>query len=805
MTQDSDNDPLATGGAFGVLADLKGDSEDPLVGSTLGAYEIISMIAAGGMGRVYRARRADGSLDREVAVKVSAASGLSDELRSRFAQEQNVLAVLNHPNICQLYDAQVSVEGWPYLVMELVDGDSIVEYCGENNLSLRQRLRLLIDVVDAVAYAHSQLVVHRDIKPANVLVNSNNEVKLLDFGIAKLLEPDVALTRGVPLTPRYASPEQLLGQPITVASDISQLGLLIYEVLSGEPLNPSETLAGAIQRAADGRALRIALDKANEFPHEVLPIIEHCLRADPRDRYADANSLKSDLKAYLDGYPVVAVGQSAGYRFRKLISRNWPTAITAMVATLSIVVGTAWYTWQLAKARAAAEQQAIIAEREAEKSEQVNQFLLALFEAPEPQFARGADVTVREVLENGIENIRTDLDGQDSLKADLLLTLGRVFNELGEFDKGGELVEEAVEIHRNIDSADTVLFAQAVFARGQYVMFTGNLPLAVDNFEEALEIARRTQTDESLEIQPHFMNSLGVALSRLNRFSESEKHYRAAIEIRSTLFGADHLETSVPKANLGRLLTKLDRSEEALPLLESSYRIAMDELGPYHPWIAPRAINLGRTYQTFGRFAEAEELLRVALDQDRHIYGDAHHYVGSSLRNLGVLVFSEIDRGEGIQLVEQALAIELQSIGDDHLDTNQTRTILANYYTIVGRHEEAESLLDEAQPNLRKAFEDDHIYLADLTKYRGQLYLATERPVLAIAELTSSAAMFERLFDANSDRLPDVFFALAEAYSATGEIDAAVSSYARGLRILETNKKATADQYERLEEIKRDL
>lgn len=297
MTQKSDDDPLSTGGAFGVLADLKDDADDPLTGHTVGAYEIISVIAAGGMGRVYRARRSDGSLDREVAIKISATSSLSEQLRLRFAQEQNVLAGLNHPNICQLYDAQVSDEGWPYIVMELVDGDSIVEYCQKNGLRVRDRLRLLTRVVDAVAYAHSQLIVHRDIKPANVLVNSNDEVKLLDFGIAKLLEPDAKLTQGAPLTPRYASPEQLLGQPITVASDIAQLGLLIYEVLSGEPLNESETLAGAIQRAADGRSLRIELDKAGELPREVLPIIEHCLRADPRDRYSDANSLKADLEA----------------------------------------------------------------------------------------------------------------------------------------------------------------------------------------------------------------------------------------------------------------------------------------------------------------------------------------------------------------------------------------------------------------------------------------------------------------------------------------------------------------------------
>ena len=802
MTKDSTNDPLSTGGAFDVLSELKTDEHDALVGSTLGAYEIIDRIAAGGMGRVYRARRADGSLDRDVAIKVSASSGLSEELRSRFAQEQNVLAGLNHPNICQLYDAQVSAEGWPYLVMEFIDGESIVEYCHNNSLSLRQRLRLLVDVVDAVAYAHAQLVVHRDIKPANVMVNTNGEVKLLDFGIAKLLESEAALTQSTPLTPRYASPEQLLGQPITVASDISQLGLLIYEVLSGEPLNPSETLADAIQRAADGRSLAIALDEAQELPREVLPIVEHCLRADPRDRYADANSLKADLNAYLNGYPVAAVGQSSGYRFRKLIARNLPTAMTAAVAITAIIVGVTWYTWQLSLAREAAEQQAITAELEAEKNEQIVQFLIKLFDAPDPQYAKGEDVTVKQVLEGGVDEIRTELDGQPGLQADLLMTLGRVYNELGEFDKGGELVEEAVEIHRSVGAADTSHFAAALYTYGQYISYIGDLPLAAEIFREAVETAKSTSRDYALVIQVNAMNSLAITLSRLNQFEESEQLQRENIALRIDHYGPNHLEVSVPQANLGRLLTKTGRYEEALPLLEASYRIAVDELGPYHPWIAPRAINLGRTYQHFGRFEEAEELLRVALDQDSHIYGDTHHYVASSLQNIGNLVFAEKDQDEGIALIEQALAIEIESLGNEHLDTNQTRTLLANFYTQVGRYAEAEPLLDVADANLSAAFEGDHIYLADLARYRGELYLQTERPQLAVEQLTASTAMFERLFDAESERLPGSLLPLAEAYAATGDYKTAVTMYARGLQLLQDRGEATEEQTKRLQELR---
>lgn len=803
MTQPSDDDPLSTGGAFGVLAGLDTDASDPIVGRKLGDYEILGLIAAGGMGRVYRARRADGSFEREVAVKVSAGSGISAELLSRFAQEQSVLAGLNHPNICQLYDALVTDEGWPCIVMELIDGESIVDYCDRNDIGLRDRIRLLVDVVEAVAYAHSQLIVHRDIKPANVLVSENGQVKLLDFGIAKLLESESGLTKSAPMTPRYASPEQLLGQPVTVASDIAQLGLLIYEVLTGEPLNPSETLASAIQRAADGRSLRVGLERGNDLPREVLPIIEQCLRADPSDRYASASSLKADLQAYLDDYPVSAVGQSTGYRLKKFLVRNLPTAVTAGVALVAIVAGVSWYTWQLALARAEAEAQAAEAELEAERANQVSQFLINLFDAPDPQYARGADVSVRQVLEAGIDKVRNELDGQERLQAELLMTLGRVFTELGEFDRGGPLLEEAVEIHRRSSAADTRAYATALYTQAQHLSFIGELEDAAATFEQALQIVGKTPTQKSLELQASLLNSLGIVLSRLNRFEESEAHYQETIAIRTRIYGADHLETSEPFANYALLLVKMGRFEEALPLLESAYEVAVRELGPYHPWIAPRAINLSRIYKELGRIEEAEELLRIALDQDRHVYGEAHHYVASSLQNLGILIFEEKDRTEGIELLEQGLAIEEESLGGEHIDTNQTRYQLAGFYTEVGRHEEAARLLDQAESVLEDVLDGDHIYLTELARFRGKHLLATDRPELAAAELSASAAMIERLLGDDSERLTMVLLPLAEAQAASGRNDDAVATFSRGVRLLEVAGEASPEHYARLGGLKK--
>jgi serine/threonine-protein kinase len=799
MTNHGSDDPLATGGAFDLLSEVQSGEKDPLLGRQLGEYEVIDLVAEGGMGRVYRARRADGSFEREVAIKVSAGANMNSELRSRFVQEQGVLASLNHPNICQLYDAQVSDEGWPYIVMEYVPGESIVSYCEKQGLDVRARVRLLVDIVDAVAYAHSRLVVHRDIKPANVLVNETGQARLVDFGIAKLLEPDADLTKGAPLTPRYASPEQLLGQPITVASDVAQLGLLIYEVLVGEPLNPSETLADAIQRAADGRSLRVTLDQGDSLPREILPIVEQCLRADPNDRYRDANSLKADLKAYLEGYPVAAVGQSLGYRLRKFLGRNLPTTITAAVALGAIVTGVSWYTWQLGVARDDAQRQAAAAQLQAEKSDQISRFLVTLFSAGAPENALGEEVTALQVLDSGVDKIRLELAGQDRLQAELLVTLGSAYSAIGEYEKATPLLDQGLELYRQTAADEPAQLARALREYAQHKNEIGELDALTTTLEEALVVARTSVTINARKVEAEILNALGQAYSRKNLFDESERYYTNAIELYTELYGAEHIETTVPLSNYANILRVRGRYEESLEMLESVYRIAVEELGPYHPWIAPRAVSLGRTYSMFQRFDEAEELLQVAVEQDRHLYGDSHQNVANSLQNLGVFVYKHRDKEEGVGLIEEGLAIEEQSLGDSHVYTNQTRTLLANYYNAAGRFSESEALLEHALPRLEATLDGDHVYLADMYWYFGDLYIGTDRPQRAIEALETAVRMIERLYGKESGRMGGMLTRLSIAYTAMGRHGDAYRAYARVVRMWEVSSGAQDYHYEGLE------
>lgn len=786
MTSKPYDDPLATGGAINLFRKVSAEEDARFIGRELGGYRITDLIGQGGMSRVYRAERVDGKFERAVAIKVSATGSFNERMRRQFATEQDILASLNHPNISQLYDAQLTEEGWPYIVMELVDGVSVTDFVERRRLSARARVRLLVDIVNAVAYAHGRLFVHRDLKPSNVMVNGDGQPKLLDFGIARLIEGDATeFTRAGAMTLRYASPEQLLGQSITVASDIYQLGLLIFEVLCGEPVYHEQTMTEAVQRAAHGRNVTLPAAAATGLPREIRLVIEQCLRPVADERYPDANALANDLRAWLAGFPVAAAGQSAGYRFRKLIARNKAAAITAVFAVLSLTAGVSWYTWQLSVARTEADAQAAAATSEAEKAERVSQFLIDVLEAPNPDKALGADVTVREVLDSGVDRVRRELADDRDLQAQLLYIMGNVYNELGEFDRSGELISESVAIRRTMSDEDPFALGLALYEQARFHRFQGERERASELLAEALTYARRQDTDDALHLQAHILNTLGIVLSELNDFAGAIERYERAIAIRNDLNGPRHVETSVPIANKGRLLYKIGRFDEALPLLESSYRIADEELDSNHPWIPPRAINLARAYMHFGRFEDAEPLFRRALRIDRAVFGERHHYVASSLANLAALKHESGETVEAVELLEEAQAIELEALGEDHPNLARTRTWLANSYIELGRYEEAESALAAASPILREAYPGDHLHVADLSVELGDLYLATGRTEAALQHLESALAMFRRLFADDVSRLPAPAFGRARALIALGRTEEAADQFREGLAYAE--------------------
>ena len=434
------------------------DEVEPLaVGERIGAWRIVREIGWGGMGAVYLAERADQEFEQRVAIKLVRRGMDTDEIVRRFRSERQILAHLDHPNIAKLFDGGTTADGRPYFVMEYVEGRPIHDFCDERKLSVRERLELFRQVCAAVHFAHQNLIVHRDLKPGNILVTADGVPKLLDFGIAKLLDPTqeaFALTRADlrPMTPDYASPEQVRGEPITTASDVYSLGVLLYRLLTGQrpyrPTTDPQALAEAICKTEPVRPSS-AIARAGEIPDSETRILRRqvagdldnivlmAMRKEPQRRYASVDQLSNDIERHLEGLPVVARKDTLGYRTRKFVGRH-KLGVTLAAATLLMIVGfsiTVTLFWQRA-------------ERARERAQAVSGFLGDLFSASDPKRSRGEPITVLEILDQGSRKMDRSSKVEPEVRADLMSTMGLAYLSLGQWDQAKRLFEVALDLHR---------------------------------------------------------------------------------------------------------------------------------------------------------------------------------------------------------------------------------------------------------------------------------------------------------------------------------------------------------------------
>ena len=732
------SDDFKTGGGIDALSGLQkpGDAEDRLVGRELGDYRVIRLIAEGGMGRVYLAERQDGSFERQVALKVAPGSAFSKQLRERFQTEQGVLASLNHPSIAQLYDARVSDEGWPYFVMEYVDGGPITDHCVNEKLSVRDRIELLIDVVDAVAFAHARLIVHRDIKPSNVLVSADGRPKLLDFGIAKLLESDAAsLTQAVPMTPKYASPEQLLHQPITTGVDTYQLGLLLYEVLTGESLNAETTLSEAIDRARHKLALPISATARSVLPAEIVRIIEHCLRADAIDRYRDAGALRDDLQAFLDGYPVKAVGQGAAYRLSKTLRRNWlPISMTALiiVGTTGALIQSTMQRNRLETTQATLQkvtefQQDMLlgidaATMGAGLREDLRGKLLTSLGEPagssvHARFAGALDAinftdisrqTIdQNLLSEAVVTINESFADDPIVASALRDVVGEVYEALGMFNQSLPLREQVVSDRERLlgpEHPDTLASMESL---GALLFDIGRYADAAAAFERTY-LARRDLQGPDHPDTVAALGDYGNMLIDLNRNDEAEQHLLEALERSRRVFGERHWSTGRVLSNLGYLYYMQGRRMEALPLWEEALAVDTDSLGAKHPDTLDSASNLASLYEDIDRAEDAERLYRETLAVQSEVLGETHPSVLTTMNNLAINLWAQRRLEEAAEMLKRTAEGHTTALGADHPDSIKVYSNYAMILLDLGRPSDAEAVIVEQLTRARSVLPADH-------------------------------------------------------------------------------------------------
>ena len=781
-----------------LVADwLDGADEGDRPGAAVGPYRLIRILGRGGMGEVWEAERADGQFEQTVAVKLLKRGMDSDEVLRRFRRERQILARLSHPGIARLLDGGIAADGRPYFVLEKVDGVAITEHARSNRLPIAERVGFVVAVAEAVESAHRQLVVHRDLKPSNILVTAAGEVKLLDFGIAKLLgeseeaaEPGTALTAlGLrALTPAYAAPEQILGEPVTTATDVYSLGVVLCELLIGRlpherATGPSTApaLATAVARETPPRlaALVEALDEAakarlalperearqlsRRLSGDLETALARALDRDPHRRYPSMAAFADDLRRYLDGRPLVARRDSRLYRAAKFVRRHRVGAALSTLVALSLVAGLAGTTWQARRAAEAARQ----SEANAARAEHTKEFLVSLFRVADPFQSGGRTVTARELLDQGARRLESELADEPALKADLLDAVAEIQGGLG-------LVAEA---ERSANAALALRSPQETVARAVTEARLGDLALQKGNLETAralLEGAIATLAREGAPplVLARARSAYGAVLFWQKRNDEVLPLAREVHETFRRELGDEHVETAIQLRNLGSVLDELKRWDEAEAAFRESQAVLERVLGPDHVTLSQSYQNLADVLYDRKRSAEAEPLLERAVAVRRTSLGNDHLLTGQVLQLQAYYLSTAGRLDEAERAGREALAI-FRALNPDHYEVGKTLNELARIETRRGRQSAAVATFREALANLERSLGREHPFYWYTTGNLAKAVAAQGRADEAERLAREVLAALERLSGAESADAKWGHETLAETYRRLGRDDEA--------------------------------
>jgi serine/threonine-protein kinase len=770
-----------------------------LVGKTgrprAGPYKLLRKIGEGGMSEVFLAVRADDEYQKRVAVKIIRHDMDREDLVRRFRTERQILAGLDHPNIARLLDGGTTDEGLPYFVMDYIDGIPIHQHCDDHRLSVAERLRLFRSVCSAVQYAHQNLVVHRDIKASNILVDASGDPKLLDFGIAKLLKPDqfagqvdYTATWMRPMTPRYASPEQVQGKPITTSSDVYSLGVLLYRLLTGhlpyrfEGEDPSEWWRVVVEQEPERPSTSVSRVETDPGPSqvEITPnLVSHTRRTQPHQlrrllagdldnillmalrkesqrRYGSVEQFSDDIGRYLDKLPVAARPDTLGYRTGKFLRRNrWAVAAAAsfVLVLFAFAMSMAFQAQRVAEERDQAR-------RQRDRAEQVVGFLEEIFDVSDPFSPDGEVITAREVLERGAERIRSELAGEPETRATLMNSIGRVYAGLGLYDRAEPLVREALETRVELLPGDDPLVAESRDTLGSLLRDRGALEDAEPLLRQALEQRIRIFGEEHLAVA-RSSHSLAKLLQDQARYDEAKELYAEALGIHERA-GGDVIERSMMQINLAALLNETGEEAAAEAGFREVLRVRKQALGDDHALVAEALNDLGVFYGIRGDFESSEPLLRQGLETRKRALGEQHHSVAEGMNNLGMLLKQKGELDEAEALYRGALVIMRDRLGGEHPSVAIQMHNLARLLQAEGEYLQAEKLHRETLDIRRRVLGNSHNLTALSLTGLGAVLIDVGRPAEAEALLREALQVYEA-------SLPPGHWRNAEARSFLGQ------------------------------------
>jgi serine/threonine-protein kinase len=698
-------------------------------GQMVGRYRLEALLGEGGMSIVYLAVRADDAYRQKVALKVLRHGADRPDMAARFVRERQILASLEHPGIARLLDGGTTESGQPYLVMEHIEGVPIDRYCDERRLGLDARIDLFREVCAAVQYAHRNLVVHRDIKPSNILVTAAGVPRLLDFGIAKLLEgaelarpAESTLTGQRLMTPRYASPEQVEGGAITTATDVYSLGVLLYLLLTGHLPHELVESRHALERAVLERDPEPPSTASHQLRRKLRGDLDNivlmALRKDPGRRYASVELLSEDLRRYRAGQTVLARPDTLSYRTRKFVSRH-PVGVGVAAAGLAVILGLA-ATMTVQAVRLAGQRDQIRIERD--RAREMTGFLEEVFALADPSEARGETVTAREILEKGAARVLAKLEGQPEAQAAFELAIGRVYLSLGLDDRARPLLERSLAGRMRLHGESHPDVADSLVALSVLDQNRGNLAAAEAAQRRALDIQRRELEAGDRKIGDT-LSVLSVTLLALARYAEAEEALREALAIHRKAPGI-HEDVAYDLNNLGSVLRRSGKLAEAETIYREALEVARSVFGPAHQQLTRTINNLAVVLMDRGDLAGAEALAREALAMTRKLYGAEHPDIALQLSNLGSMVGARGDDDGWIDLARQALEMRRKLFGPDHEQVARSLDGLGRALEQKGDYTSARPLYEEALRIQERVYGRDHPRVADVLGHLAELHFA---------------------------------------------------------------------------------
>lgn len=793
VAQALDNAPGVDALERGVTQWLPALADAPLDAlPTIPGYRVLRFVGAGGMASVFEAVRELPGGPQTVALKLLRVDVHDADERRRFLREQRILARLQHPHIAQLLDAGFSPAGTPFLALEFVAGEGLVAHCGSRNLTARERLRLFVDVAAAVEYAHRSLIVHRDLKPSNVLVGADGRVKLVDFGIAKLLTGDAEQTRTEArrLTRSYAAPEQLTGETATTAIDVYSLGVLLAELICGQRPRRADGDTDERVSTIDDERLRRVLGA------DLQAIVRQATRRDPLRRYASAAALREDVERYLDGKPLQARADTLTYRAFTFAKRH---ALAISIAALIAIMLTGATVAGLYEARVArlgaqeAHAQALAAQGEARRADALKSFIEGLFDGG--SHGASADETAEELLSRGLERADSDFAMQPALRVEILALVGDLERRSGHVDRARQPLEEAAALARTqfgMTDKRTLHVEYLVAKEADELGRVREATLRLQNAIQAFEAGPNRNSQEEVQ-------ALAWLAGLDERIGESAKAIdigQRSVALARRVLTNDSEALTEAVTNLGWILMDAGHPDQAEPLLREAVARKRRQLGERHADVADAMTILTSALTQLGRYGEGEQLMRNVIDIDAAAYARPNAHMSWHLNDLGVVLTLEgkldeagafyikaiaIDRAlapaavlsEAVSLgnlarihlrqgayaeaeagLREAIARKQHLLGADYADNGRSydSAILAETLIARGRFNEAQVLADNALADARRRHRDAHPDIAFALTVEAELMAASGAHARAATFAEEAVAMYAALADQNSEK-----------------------------------------------------